>query len=625
MHDYDIYHAAGWDFFGESVNGTDDVWRLCPDSQYPRLVWEFPQADIACPLGVDFQDYATLAMCWQEPNAVLSDVCRYSDIDESCAVNIHDLVVLTQNWLEPILPPAPIQAVLSKTNLSEADNESTIVTLSRIRETNLPLLITIVNQDPYEVHAPMYAIIPADQESTQIRVEAVNNGKVDGRQQATLVFMVEGYLDTEVVLEIEDDDREERKTLGGHLCGNLVRGDYIVTTDITVDSGQTLELLPGSILRFTSGTGLSIRGCLRAIGNSEGSIILTSESVVPQQGDWKGIIIEGKSPVIDMKHVEIANAVTGIKFILDWYAKVNLSLCNSSIHHCSNTGLYIDSRPGMNISSDDVRVFNNKIYENTDFGIVLKASSDWIVQGAFCKGPYSSTNDSYIRKNEMYQNDVGIYMTNPNIGGRCPGASGGSIGSQITGNCISYNRVAVLSDDRPHGIISATLSNNLILKNTDSGLVFHGKLSVMIANNTIVGNGGSGIRHDSYYDVVLNLVNNIITENDTGIMSLNNEESNTADIRIVGYNNVYHNTEFDWTGYPPEYGNLSTMNINGTPADIHMNVSIDPIFAGSNDFHLTSNSPMVGAGTFIEGITPEDDVDGDMRTESIDIGFDEVQ
>jgi len=32
---------AGWDFVGESINGTDDIWNIVENLHYPRLEWEF--------------------------------------------------------------------------------------------------------------------------------------------------------------------------------------------------------------------------------------------------------------------------------------------------------------------------------------------------------------------------------------------------------------------------------------------------------------------------------------------------------------------------------------------------------------------------------------------------------
>jgi hypothetical protein len=32
--------AAGWDFVGETANGTEDIWRILEGRDYPRLWWE---------------------------------------------------------------------------------------------------------------------------------------------------------------------------------------------------------------------------------------------------------------------------------------------------------------------------------------------------------------------------------------------------------------------------------------------------------------------------------------------------------------------------------------------------------------------------------------------------------
>jgi len=39
------FTQAGWDFVGETDNGTDDVWRIQEGQDYPRLAWERPPAD----------------------------------------------------------------------------------------------------------------------------------------------------------------------------------------------------------------------------------------------------------------------------------------------------------------------------------------------------------------------------------------------------------------------------------------------------------------------------------------------------------------------------------------------------------------------------------------------------
>jgi hypothetical protein len=31
---------TGWDFVGETANGTDDIWWILEGKDYPRLLWE---------------------------------------------------------------------------------------------------------------------------------------------------------------------------------------------------------------------------------------------------------------------------------------------------------------------------------------------------------------------------------------------------------------------------------------------------------------------------------------------------------------------------------------------------------------------------------------------------------
>jgi hypothetical protein len=36
------FTSAGWDFIGETANGTDDIWTIWEGAYYPRLTWENP-------------------------------------------------------------------------------------------------------------------------------------------------------------------------------------------------------------------------------------------------------------------------------------------------------------------------------------------------------------------------------------------------------------------------------------------------------------------------------------------------------------------------------------------------------------------------------------------------------
>jgi len=40
-----IFLQAGWDFVGETANGTEDIWRVFEGKDYPRLSWQLPADD----------------------------------------------------------------------------------------------------------------------------------------------------------------------------------------------------------------------------------------------------------------------------------------------------------------------------------------------------------------------------------------------------------------------------------------------------------------------------------------------------------------------------------------------------------------------------------------------------
>jgi hypothetical protein len=86
------YTAAGWDFLGYGTAGT---WRLCQDGiAYPGLGWEWSKADLICPDGVEFVDFAVLAASWMQSGAGLK-----GDLDGSGLVDLADLAIFVQDWL----------------------------------------------------------------------------------------------------------------------------------------------------------------------------------------------------------------------------------------------------------------------------------------------------------------------------------------------------------------------------------------------------------------------------------------------------------------------------------------------------------------------------------------------
>ncbi|MHC4457902.1 MAG: GLUG motif-containing protein [Planctomycetota bacterium] len=86
---------SGWDFVGETANGTNDIWDICEGMNYPKLSWWQPVlGDFVCPDGVDMRDFAVLAEQWQLEK--LSEDVAPNGGDGT--VNFLDWVAFANGW-----------------------------------------------------------------------------------------------------------------------------------------------------------------------------------------------------------------------------------------------------------------------------------------------------------------------------------------------------------------------------------------------------------------------------------------------------------------------------------------------------------------------------------------------
>jgi len=90
---------AGWDFVGETDNGTEDIWSICEKTNYPRFVWQIPLIDFVCPDGVTIEDFSFLMVHWLDDNCDASNgYCEGTDLDQSGTVDAIDLEIFYKNW-----------------------------------------------------------------------------------------------------------------------------------------------------------------------------------------------------------------------------------------------------------------------------------------------------------------------------------------------------------------------------------------------------------------------------------------------------------------------------------------------------------------------------------------------
>ncbi|MCP4259762.1 MAG: hypothetical protein GY774_19955 [Planctomycetes bacterium] len=93
MKKMNTYISSGWDFW--------NFWTICEDINYPVLLRLIPAADLDCPDGVNFIDFALFASQWGRDDCNPSNGnCQGADINHSGIVDFWDLEIFTQHWLE---------------------------------------------------------------------------------------------------------------------------------------------------------------------------------------------------------------------------------------------------------------------------------------------------------------------------------------------------------------------------------------------------------------------------------------------------------------------------------------------------------------------------------------------
>lgn len=441
--------------------------------------------------------------------------------------------------------PNLLDLKLPTTSVSEDLTTGITATVSRAGSTAGRLTVKIECSDPNTLYVPSTTTIPTGEASAEFKISVNNNGAIDGSRQVTVTVSADGFTEDSEAITVNDDDTPARLTLGGHLHGRLSSDVYWVLSQISVDNGKMLEIEPDVTLLFGPNTGLSVSGQLKATGQEGKEITFTSDQLQAKPGDWSGLSIYGSC---NLERVTIAYANTGLSI-----GTTAATISHSTIFNCRYDGISV-SAYASGCTSDSARgtILDNEIFANGDDGISLRATG-------------SSTY------------------------GCIPISSHASVGGLVSGNYIHHNAYGVYAycSDGYHtsGYVYTTIRNNIITNNDKGGVYVSGDdPGTPILNNTIVANGGAGIRHGSSIGSALAISNNIITRNNAGLQTAAafTPPSNWQ----AAYNDVFDNNDLNWINYPATYGVLTTTNTLGTPADMAMNISIDPGFVELGHWNL---------------------------------------
>lgn len=258
-------------------------------------------------------------------------------------------------------------------------------------------------------------------------------------------------------------------TISGGITSNTTwtpsGNPYVVTGNTTVFEGVTLNIDPGVIIKFDSGTGLELRGTLNAIGTATDSIVFTSNASSPSQGSWTGITVKGTSEPLG-----VGDQIT-MEYCKGEYANyfVNLDIAYHGpyiFNHClfknNNQVNYDGGLPST--------LFDNCRFENNQLAL------------AACQFESRVSNSSFIRNvngvDRISKVDSCFFSENTGIA-LAPGGS-------TVGCTIDNNNIGVSSY---FNAVNHEFIDN-VLKNNDIGIEIHTYFngSVTFTGNTICDN-----------------------------------------------------------------------------------------------------------------------------------------
>jgi hypothetical protein len=92
------FTSAGWDFVGETANGSKNIWTIHDTVDYPKFVWEL--VSFIGWYEVDFLDFAFFANHWTDDNCGVTGDCDGADLDFSDKVDGADMKIFLDHWLK---------------------------------------------------------------------------------------------------------------------------------------------------------------------------------------------------------------------------------------------------------------------------------------------------------------------------------------------------------------------------------------------------------------------------------------------------------------------------------------------------------------------------------------------
>lgn len=293
---------------------------------------------------------------------------------------------------------------------------------------------------------------------------------------------------------------------------------YIVNGNLSVDSGATLTIQPGVVVRVDSGVSFIVDGRLIAEGTVTDSILFTSNKSAPTNKAWKGIefsvksftdsnkivyckfehsrrAIYSQSSLISIRNTVLIHNMVGVhvhapssKYYKD-YIRINKCLITQNDTGICNSGnAFINSEINENIISWNIIGMNE---ENASVGFRTFNYNDfnYNVVGYSATGEQFGCRLNTFKSNRQY----GVYIAN---------ATPKNIG-YVSMSLFLYNATAVYLDNVKGGNIygNTFAYNNIGIDDYFTSTTFSGSRYRLASYNCYLGNSLYNIRENGSLNV----------------------------------------------------------------------------------------------------------------------------
>lgn len=335
-----------------------------------------------------------------------------------------------------------------------------------------------------EQEMPTDGLQPGSFRSANNLVRGISTGIIQPGSEGTMGPFVE-----------EPGRAVKAATVGGPITESTTWGvgssPYLVTGDVTVQTGVTLTVEPGVLVKFNTGTGLYVDGALRAVGTPAHPITFTTSAATPAAGKWEGLFFNPGSDDAHNRLEYITVAYAGQQ--VSWqgqYRRTGIGVVDASpaiqyttVHHSYGHGL---EAHGSSLALGHVTM-----QENTYSGLYIYDTdlvlSDSLLTLNNYKGlyyyAYTGGLNPVLEGNTISHNgQEGIQMY----------AYQTPMTPTLAGNTISYNGRDGLAILPQQSVVTPTLSGNTINNNTWNALLMEyteGGGLPLLAGNTANGNG----------------------------------------------------------------------------------------------------------------------------------------